>query len=520
MMDLQRQMVNNNSDIQEYLKGLDNWEDEIRIKEDSVSKQSPEDDAQQALPPVRGSLDKKKRKKKPKIKPVNEIETPNKKSAAPRNYRQWDKFDVDAECDKVDVASSSSGSESEYETDEEGEEMRKKGQAQLYKDQGNQFFKETKYTEAIECYTRGITSDPYNSILPANRAMALLKQDMYGAAELDCTTSISIDPTYLKAYLRRGTARIGLNKLREALDDFKVVLDRDPENKQAAKEVANIDKILQPPCTSQTLTVEDERGVIQPISKLPAQRSKKPLRRMVIEEIGDDREEEQRAARSQAQASHSAAAKQVQAKDGQLFDRLHQAVIEEEATASTSPADDLRLKIEDITSDKVNGDDKDTCQSNSSQLPTSKTQVAPNAKPVISSSQAPSPISSPRCPKLPTTSYQFQADWKVLRNKPEMFYQYFKNIPCCDFGRLFGNCLESDMLTLILHTMQDEYLPQGDDIYEPLQRLTAVKRFSMTTMFLSKKDVKVVVGLISHLRTQGKHTEEQLSTLQKKYCPL
>ena len=43
--------------------------------------------------------------------------------------------------------------------------------------QGNQYFKEKKYNEAIECYTRGIECDSSNALLPANRAMALLKQE-------------------------------------------------------------------------------------------------------------------------------------------------------------------------------------------------------------------------------------------------------------------------------------------------------------------------------------------------------
>ena len=42
--------------------------------------------------------------------------------------------------------------------------------------QGNQYFKEGKFDEAVETYTRGILTDSNNAILPANRAMALLKQ--------------------------------------------------------------------------------------------------------------------------------------------------------------------------------------------------------------------------------------------------------------------------------------------------------------------------------------------------------
>ena len=49
MMELQRQMVQNNADIQDYLKGLDNWEDEIRIKDKSSQKESTQDTQQVVL---------------------------------------------------------------------------------------------------------------------------------------------------------------------------------------------------------------------------------------------------------------------------------------------------------------------------------------------------------------------------------------------------------------------------------------------------------------------------------------
>jgi len=42
--------------------------------------------------------------------------------------------------------------------------------------QGNELFKNGNYTLAIEAYTKGIDLDPCNPLLPANRAMGLLKQ--------------------------------------------------------------------------------------------------------------------------------------------------------------------------------------------------------------------------------------------------------------------------------------------------------------------------------------------------------
>jgi tetratricopeptide (TPR) repeat protein len=82
----------------------------------------------------------------------------------------------DKACEDVDgdnAVHTSSGSE----TDEDWEEQRRKQQALVLKDQGNQYLAAGQYTEAVECYTQGIESDGSNAVLYANRAMALLKQE-------------------------------------------------------------------------------------------------------------------------------------------------------------------------------------------------------------------------------------------------------------------------------------------------------------------------------------------------------
>ena len=65
----------------------------------------------------------------------------------------------------------------------------------------------------------------------------------YGAAEADCCTAISLDPSYVKAYSRRGSARVKLNKIQEARKDFHHVLKLEPRNKQAEAEIKKIDQV-------------------------------------------------------------------------------------------------------------------------------------------------------------------------------------------------------------------------------------------------------------------------------------
>lgn len=41
--------------------------------------------------------------------------------------------------------------------------------------QGNKYFKQGNFDEAIKCYTKGMHSDPYNPVLPTNRASAFYR---------------------------------------------------------------------------------------------------------------------------------------------------------------------------------------------------------------------------------------------------------------------------------------------------------------------------------------------------------
>lgn len=67
--------------------------------------------------------------------------------------------------------------------------------------------------------------------------------DRYAAAELDCTQALSLDPTYIKAYARRASARSALKKYEAARDDYRVVLKLEPNNKQAKKELELVEHV-------------------------------------------------------------------------------------------------------------------------------------------------------------------------------------------------------------------------------------------------------------------------------------
>ena len=60
---------------------------------------------------------------------------------------------------------------------------------------------------------------------------------------MDCTIALSLDPLYTKAYLRRGTARMGLQKFSTAKEDYERVLSLEPQNKKAKSDLEIIEKV-------------------------------------------------------------------------------------------------------------------------------------------------------------------------------------------------------------------------------------------------------------------------------------
>jgi cytochrome c-type biogenesis protein CcmH/NrfG len=50
----------------------------------------------------------------------------------------------------------------------------------------------------------------------------------------------SLDPTYVKALHRRATARVGLKRYGDAVQDFEQVLRLEPNNKMASTELQKI----------------------------------------------------------------------------------------------------------------------------------------------------------------------------------------------------------------------------------------------------------------------------------------
>ncbi|KAH8054983.1 hypothetical protein JL722_8400 [Aureococcus anophagefferens] len=81
-------------------------------------------------------------------------------------------------------------------------------------------------------------------VLYSNRAMAHIKAESYGLAISDAEAAIRIDPTYIKAYYRRGSANFALGKYRLALRDFKAVCKLRPSDRDARTKLKECEKAM------------------------------------------------------------------------------------------------------------------------------------------------------------------------------------------------------------------------------------------------------------------------------------
>jgi len=97
------------------------------------------------------------------------------------------------------------------------------------------------HVQAVQAYSGAITLAP-SAALFCNRAFAQLKLENYGNAIEDAEAALKMDPTFVKAYYRKGAALLALGKFKLARSAFATVLKLKPNDKDAAAKKEDADK--------------------------------------------------------------------------------------------------------------------------------------------------------------------------------------------------------------------------------------------------------------------------------------
>nr|XP_056710091.1 sperm-associated antigen 1 [Euleptes europaea] len=196
------------------------------------------------------------------------------KKNIPRDYSEWDKFDVEEECSKIDACREEQKSEAscgvnrclpKIDIDTTGMTRKEKNFiANREKEKGNEAFVTGDYKEAVAYYIRSISACPsvaaYN-----NKAQAEIKLQNWQAALQDCETVLKMDPGNIKALMRRATVYKNLQNYSAAAEDLQKVLHTEPENATAKKNLSDIEKTLKEPISQKQ--IKGKRILIQDIEE-------------------------------------------------------------------------------------------------------------------------------------------------------------------------------------------------------------------------------------------------------------
>ncbi|XP_070604225.1 sperm-associated antigen 1 [Erythrolamprus reginae] len=262
-----------NDDLTSWITEMKEDEYKTRFATTEVFKENVEH-----LPPIRSSENRPPISQNEIIKSKKCKE--QKKKNIPRDYKEWDKFDVEKECSKIEEKENNNSKTSinndiklpKAEIDTTGLTTKEKTfAAHREKEKGNEAFVTGDYKEAIAYYSRSISALPtvaaYN-----NRAQTEIKLQDWQNALQDCEAVLKMEPENVKALLRRSTVYNNLQNFKAAAEDLRKVLHIDPKNAIAEKKLLDIDKNL----------TESE----------PISQTKSKGKRIFIEEIEESEEQE------------------------------------------------------------------------------------------------------------------------------------------------------------------------------------------------------------------------------------
>ena len=104
------------------------------------------------------------------------------------------------------------------------------GKAQEAKQRGNDFFREKNFPEAIREYEDAVKRAPKDAAIRNNLSAALTKIMDFNGAKTQVEKALELDPTYTKAWGRKGDIEMAFKEYHKATDSYKKGLELDPQN--------------------------------------------------------------------------------------------------------------------------------------------------------------------------------------------------------------------------------------------------------------------------------------------------
>ena len=146
------------------------------------------------------------------------------------------------------------------------------------------------------------------------------------------------------------------------------------------------------------------------------------MRRLEIEEVGVEDDSNRKAAIARVQEGQSQVKRNMEAQDGEMFQKFT-------SQKSSEPKKQMPVNKTAVSTSDATGHKPESVKSDGESMRLKLTNghqehVKPNK--TSTSPRLSEASTSPRSLAVPTTSYQFQTDYKVLKNNTQAFYEYIK----------------------------------------------------------------------------------------------
>ncbi|GBC09925.1 hypothetical protein RclHR1_09200010 [Rhizophagus clarus] len=110
------------------------------------------------------------------------------------------------------------------------------------REEGNELFKKNDFANAVAKYTEAIKRNEKDKRAYSNRAACYSKLMAYPEAIKDCETCISLDPTFVKAYIRKAAIEFSKKEYSKCLETCDTALKHDTNGQHAAEITKQINK--------------------------------------------------------------------------------------------------------------------------------------------------------------------------------------------------------------------------------------------------------------------------------------
>ncbi|KAL5786716.1 hypothetical protein ACOSQ2_009108 [Xanthoceras sorbifolium] len=332
------------------------------------------------------------------------------------------------------------------------------------KERGNEYFKQKKFKEAIDCYSSSIALSP-TAVAYANRAMAYLKIKRFQEGEDDCTEALNLDDRYIKAYSRRATARKELGKLKESIEDSEFALRLEPQNQEIKKQHAEVKSLYEKKLSGALKSAVQE---VQKVGKSGTKVSERGIRLVP----------------NTTQRTGVAAVEDNHAKETNGEDRVRPSLSVEEtenksirAGSRTDSQQDLSGADDIRTSGLVkrnHGPRKQELQASVQELASraASRAIAEAAKKIAS----------------PKSAYEFEVSWRGFSGDRALQACLLKATSPTALPQIFKNALSAPLLVDIIKCVATFFTEEMDLAVKYLENLTKVPRFDMLIMCLSSAD--------------------------------